>query len=77
MIFHQQSKEIMNTNTPLNEFYIQLNSIKNLFEVLLQSMNYCQENDINTYNNNELAEEIKVRIYALMEDIDNYLTPIN
>jgi len=57
----------------LNEYYVLLVSIKNLFEVLLQSMSYCQENGIDTYNNAELASIIKVKIYSLLEYMEKGL----
>lgn len=61
------------TNT-VNEFYLKLHSIQNLFEVMLQSMSYCQENNIVTNNNIELAELIQKKVYELMEEIDTFMT---
>lgn len=67
----------MDEQYKLNEFYIKLNSIKNMLEVLQQSMAYCMENNITTYNNAELVEEIKQKVYHLLEETDNSLTEKN
>lgn len=61
-------------NIVLNEFYVKLYSVQNLFEVLVQSMNYCGENNIVTNNNLELAGVIREKIYNLMEEIDDCIT---
>lgn len=58
----------------INEFYVKLYSVQNLFEVLVQSMNYCGENNIVTNNNLELAGVIREKIYCLMEEIDDCIT---
>lgn len=65
------------TIVTLNEFYVKLYSVQSLFEVLVQSMNYCQENNIVTNNNIELAGVIREKIYKLMEDMDECITVSN